>query len=85
MGAFTEIIWPLYRRAKLYNQDIPAVKIDFRDTGVHQIDAMTDVQFPAKFNCGTTERQMLPLILYWGCTVHKMQGTAVSMALVYLR
>jgi hypothetical protein len=33
------------------------------------------VQFPAKFSCGTAERQTLPLILCWGCTVHKMQGT----------
>jgi hypothetical protein len=26
------------------------------------------VQFPAKFCCGTAERQTLPLILCWGCT-----------------
>jgi ATP-dependent exoDNAse (exonuclease V) alpha subunit len=44
-----------------------------------QIDAMT-VQFPAKFSYGTAERQMLPLILCWGCTVHKMQGTTVCTA-----
>jgi hypothetical protein len=31
------------------------VKIDFGETGVHQIDAMT-VQFPAKFSCGTAAR-----------------------------
>jgi hypothetical protein len=35
------------------------------------------VQFPAKFSSGTAERQMLPLILCWGCTLHKMQGTSV--------
>jgi hypothetical protein len=44
-----KIIWSLFRRAQLYNQDILAVKIDFGETGVHQIDAMT-VQFPAKFS-----------------------------------
>jgi ATP-dependent exoDNAse (exonuclease V) alpha subunit len=33
------------------------------------------VKFPAKFSCGTAEQQMLPLILCWGCTVHKMEGT----------
>jgi ATP-dependent exoDNAse (exonuclease V) alpha subunit len=49
----------------------------------HQIDAMT-VQFLAKFSCGTAERQMLPLILCWGCTVHKMQGTTVCTAVVNL-
>jgi hypothetical protein len=41
MDSITEIFWPLFRRAKLYDQDILAVKIDFRETGVHQIDAMT--------------------------------------------
>jgi hypothetical protein len=40
------------------------------------------VQFPTKFSCGT--RQMLPLILCWGCTVHKMQGTTVCTSVVNL-
>jgi ATP-dependent exoDNAse (exonuclease V) alpha subunit len=40
------------------------------------------VQFPAKFSCGTAERQLLPLILCWGCTVHKMQGTTVCVNLM---
>jgi hypothetical protein len=30
------------------------------------------------------ERRMLPLILCWGCTVHKMQGTRVCTAVVNL-
>jgi hypothetical protein len=38
MNSITEIIWPLFRRAQLYDQDILAVKIDFGETGVHQID-----------------------------------------------
>jgi hypothetical protein len=42
------------------------------------------VQFPAKFNCGTAERRMLPSMLCWGCTVHKMQGTTVWLAVVNL-
>jgi hypothetical protein len=37
-----------------HDQDIPAVKIDFLETGVHQIDA-TSVQFPEKISCGTAE------------------------------
>jgi hypothetical protein len=36
-GAITEIIWSLFRRTQLYEQDIPAVKIDFGENGVHQI------------------------------------------------
>jgi hypothetical protein len=55
MDSITEIIWPLFRFAQLYHQDILAVKIDFGETGVHQIDAMT-VQFAAIFSCGTAER-----------------------------
>jgi hypothetical protein len=56
MYAISEIIWPLIRRAQLYDQDILVVKIDFGDTGVYQID----VQFPAKFCCGTADQRMLP-------------------------
>jgi hypothetical protein len=57
MGAITEIIWQLLRRAQLYNQDIPAEKIYFEETCIHQLGAMTE-QFPAIFSCGTVERQM---------------------------
>jgi hypothetical protein len=60
MGTTTEIIW-LFRRAQLYDQDIPAVKINFEEAGVHQMVAMT-LQFLAKFSCGTAEQRMLPLI-----------------------
>jgi hypothetical protein len=55
MDAITDIILPLFLSAQLYDQDMLAVKIDFEETGVHQIDAMT-VKFPAKFSCGTAER-----------------------------
>jgi hypothetical protein len=47
MDAIIEIIWPLFRRAQLYDQDILAVKIDIGETGVHQIDAKT-AQLPSK-------------------------------------
>jgi hypothetical protein len=29
IGAITKIIWPLFRRVQLYDQDISAEKIDF--------------------------------------------------------
>jgi hypothetical protein len=55
MDSITEIIWPLFRRAQLFDRDILAVKNDFGESGVHQIDTMT-LQFPAKFSCQTAER-----------------------------
>jgi hypothetical protein len=61
MNVITEIIWPLFRRAQLYDQDIPvklAVKIDFGESGVYQIYATT-VIFPANFIFGTAERHLL--------------------------
>jgi hypothetical protein len=57
MDSITEIIWPLFQRAQLYDL---AVKIDFGETGVYQIDAMT-VQFPV---CYGPNKQNFYSILY---------------------
>jgi hypothetical protein len=54
MDYIIEIIWPLFRCAQLYDQDILAVKIDLGETGVHKIDVIT-LQFPEKYCCGTAE------------------------------
>ncbi|CAG9771519.1 unnamed protein product [Ceutorhynchus assimilis] len=43
------------------------------------------VQFPAKYSYGTAERRMLPIVLCWASTVHKMQGSTVDYAVIYLR
>jgi ATP-dependent exoDNAse (exonuclease V) alpha subunit len=84
IGHITEIVWPLFRRAQLYDQDIPSVKVDFGKDGIHLIEPKT-LQFPGKHKSdGLIERRMLPLILSWASTVHKMQGCTVDNAKVYL-
>ena len=49
VGHITEIIWPGFRRAQMYNTDVPSVRIDFGKDDVHLIQPMT-VQFPAKYS-----------------------------------
>ncbi len=85
IGTITEIVWPLYRRGQIYENDIPAVRIHFDGVNneTHLIEPH-NVQFPAKFSYGTIERRMLPLILSWATTSHKMQGTTVDYAVIDL-
>ncbi|KAG5677079.1 hypothetical protein PVAND_006863 [Polypedilum vanderplanki] len=83
IGTIKEIIWPNFRRDQMYPTDIPSVRIDFGRDGIHLIQPRA-VQFPALRNYGTIERRMLPLILSWACTVHKMQGCTVDYAVIHL-
>ena len=83
IGNITEIIWPNFRRGQMYETDIPSVRIDLGKDGIHLIKPVS-LQFPAMRSYGTAERRMLPLILAYASTVHKMQGCTVDFAVIYL-
>ncbi|KAJ8869058.1 hypothetical protein PR048_030619 [Dryococelus australis] len=82
IGHITEIIWPCFRRAPIYETDIPSVRVDFANKGIHIIHPKS--VFPAKFSYGTAKRRMLQMVLSWAFTVHKMQGSTVDYAVIYL-
>ncbi|GFV12322.1 ATP-dependent DNA helicase [Trichonephila clavipes] len=83
MCIITEIFWTLFRRDHTYDTDISSVRIDFGKYGIHLIKPKS-TQFSALRNYGTIEQAQLPLILYWACTIHKIQGCTVDHAVVYL-
>lgn len=92
MGVVRTIEWPALRRDQLEPGELPqAVFVEFDDRSIHgntigqgvKIEPCT-VEFDALRGQGKIERRMLPLILCWAVTVHKLQGTTLDRAVVDL-
>lgn len=91
MGVVHSIEWPCLRRDQLEDGELPAaVFIKFDDTTIpHDSNGTVRivpqaVTFDGLRGHGKIERTMLPLILCWAVTVHKLQGVTLDKAVVYL-
>lgn len=92
MGIVKKFEWPALRRDQLQEGELPdAVLIQFDDDtiGIKVKDsdsyvAIAPVTFQATKGYGDVERRMLPLILSWAVTVHKLQGTTLNKAVIDL-
>lgn len=83
IGNITEIMWPHFRRDQMYETDIPSVRVNF-ENGVGEHVIYTAIkEFDASGN-SIAERYMLPLVLSWASTGHKMQGSTLNREVAYL-
>ncbi|XP_008188323.1 uncharacterized protein LOC103310780 [Acyrthosiphon pisum] len=72
IGNITEINWPNFARDQLYDECIPTlIRVDFGRDGIHKIKPIS-IQFPTMRSYGTAERRILPIILSWAVTAHKL-------------
>lgn len=94
MGVIKKLKWPALRHDQLETGELPdAVFVEFDDSSIGQRRKNTDglvpisptsVIFQANKGYGDVERRMLPFILSWAVTVHKLQGTTLTRAVIDL-
>ncbi|KAI5632228.1 PIF1-like helicase domain-containing protein [Phthorimaea operculella] len=91
MGVVKKLIWPALRRDQLEDGELPnAVLIQFDDSTIDSDeDGLVRIEpclteFDGLRGSGKIQRKMLPLILTWAVTVHKLQGCTLDRAVVDL-
>ncbi|KAJ2951372.1 hypothetical protein O0L34_g13513 [Tuta absoluta] len=91
MGVVKNLIWPALRRDQLEDGELPnAVLIQFDDSTINaDEDGLFKVEpclteFDGLRGSGKIQRKMLPLILTWAVTVHKLQGCTLERAVIDL-
>lgn len=85
MGTIVGIKWPHLRDDQLEDGDLPeSLSIKFDDIQEVVEILPTNFAFDGLRGYGKIERRMLPLILCWAVTVHKLQGVTLSKAVIDL-
>jgi len=59
------------------------MEVDFSAIGTHRLEP-TSKEFVVLRNSGTIARKMHLFVILWANTVHKMRGSTVDHAVVYL-
>ncbi|PZC79192.1 hypothetical protein B5X24_HaOG216756 [Helicoverpa armigera] len=94
MGIIKKIEWNGLRRDQLEEGELPKtiyIKFDDESVGTSSKDENgwipirpQSITFQGLRGYGNIERTMFPIILSWAVTVHKLQGTTVEKAVIYL-